>query len=166
MYLCVHICVCVWLCTSVCMCSRQRERVKCGVTGSAEIAVSMCAFECDSAHYEGITTLCVCLVCMCVCVCIYVPVYLFKCMCVWAWTSEVNKYWQGMISSGRVAGGFDGADWTQQLGKKSYTHANTYKCPYFLFLMILCIQVSPWTRQERPETIVLHLTKIITLPRY
>ena len=39
----------------------------------------MCAFECDSAHYEGITTLCVCL---CFCVCVRVLVCVRPSVCV------------------------------------------------------------------------------------
>lgn len=40
--------------------------MKCDVTERVEIGGSMCAFECDSAHYEGITTVCV-RVCIRVC---------------------------------------------------------------------------------------------------
>ena len=122
--LCVYVCVC--LRTSVCMCSQQSGGggggLLCGeVWCDGECwDWSMCAFECDSAHYEGITTLCVCL-CSCVCLCASF------CVCV-PWTqSEVNQYWQWIISSGRVAGGLDGADLTYQQGKKNiYVRAHMH----------------------------------------
>lgn len=115
----------------------------CAVWQSVEIGTSMCAFECDSARHEGIMT---------VCESVYVCVL---------WThSEVNKYWQWIISSGRVAGGFDGADRTEikrKNKKKVHVHVYTpllfYIFPFSAILNFSRILESPWARHWWPVAI-------------
>lgn len=87
--LCVYLCMCVSL--YICMPVHNRE-------GGREWSGRCCVLKfgvIESAETE---------VSMCECGGI---------RCVYVW-SEVNKYWQQIISSGRVAGGFDGPDWTHQ----------------------------------------------------
>lgn len=72
----------------------------CAVWQSVETGTSMCAFECDSARHEGIMT-----------------VWDSACVCVfYGHTLRLINIDSELSLLAGVAGGFDGADWTETKG--------------------------------------------------
>lgn len=120
---CVY--VCVFGSVHLYACSPHRE---CGVTECRDWSKYVCIWLWQCAlwgHYD------------CVCVCAHV--------CSMD-RSEVNQYWQWIISSDMVAGGFDGADLTQQQEKKIHVPPPPPICYSHVILFLTSIQVRPWAR--------------------
>lgn len=162
--LCAYICVCVFLCTSP-----HPLSVGEGVGSAVGGAV------CWNVVWLRVLRL------KWVCVHLSVTVRTMKALVGRVYLcmrSEVNKYWQWIISSGRVAGGFDGADWTQQQEKikikihvGAHAHSNA-PLPFLIFMLFSSSLAFKWLLEQGSNDSVVIVTldhnnypaKIIKLP--